>query len=245
MSDSSVFSRRTPGTLHPEIVRGEGSYLYDRDGKKYLDAAGGAVVVSVGHGVPEIADAARRAARAPRLRARLRVHLACRRDPGARDGQARADGRRAAYLVSGGSEATETAIKLARTVQLARGAAGTLQGDLSLAVLSRRLAGRAGRLRSAPTARPVRAHADRLSPCARAVSPYRCTLRGCGDGLLRSPAPEALDALIRAEGPDSVSAFIAEPVVGASAGAVVRRPATTRRCARSATVTACSSSPTR
>ena len=36
MSDSSVFSRRPVGSLHPEIVRGEGSYLYDRDGKKYL-----------------------------------------------------------------------------------------------------------------------------------------------------------------------------------------------------------------
>ena len=60
-------------------------------------------------------------------------------------------------------------------------------------------------------------------PHVPAPYPYRCTLRGCGE-VCSLACAEALDALIRAEGPDSVSAFIAEPVVGASAGAVVPPP---------------------
>ena len=76
---SQVFYRRPPRWTYPEIVRAEGVYLYDRDGRRYLDAAGGALVVSVGHGVAEIAEAIRdqigRLAQLPQFR---------RRDPGVR-----------------------------------------------------------------------------------------------------------------------------------------------------------------
>ncbi|HEY4648552.1 MAG TPA: aminotransferase class III-fold pyridoxal phosphate-dependent enzyme, partial [Gemmatimonadales bacterium] len=54
--DSSVLYRRL-GRTYPRIVRGEGCYLYDAVGKRYLDACSGAYVVNVGHGVSEIADA--------------------------------------------------------------------------------------------------------------------------------------------------------------------------------------------
>lgn len=222
MSDSSVFSRRAPGTVHPEIVRGEGSYLYDRDGKKYLDAAGGALVVSVGHGVPEIADAAR-----DQLGRLAYVHGSEFTSP-AVETLAREMARRVPmddarlYLVSGGSEATETAIKLARTVQLARGAAGRYKviyrwpsyHGASLGALA--VSGR-------PRLRGQFAPMMTAYPHVPAPYPYRCSLRGCGE-VCSLACAEALDALIRAEGPDSVSAFIAEPVVGASAGAVVPPP---------------------
>ena len=53
--DSHVFYRKlTRG--YPRIVRGEGCYLYDDQGRRYLDGCGGAYVVNVGHGVSEIAD---------------------------------------------------------------------------------------------------------------------------------------------------------------------------------------------
>ena len=55
-SSSSVFYRRI-AHKHPNIVRGEGVYLYDQDGKAYLDGSGGAIVVNAGHGIQEIADA--------------------------------------------------------------------------------------------------------------------------------------------------------------------------------------------
>jgi len=51
-----VFYRRL-GHDYPTIARGEGVYLYDTEGRRYLDAAGGALVVNVGHGVTEVVEA--------------------------------------------------------------------------------------------------------------------------------------------------------------------------------------------
>src|SRR2546425_6669442 len=62
-----------------------------------------------------------------------------------------------------------------------------------------------------------------LSPSTPAPYPYRCRLPGCGARCSLECA-EALDAKIREEGPDTVAAFIAEPVIGASAGAGVPPP---------------------
>lgn len=42
---------------YPVAVRGEGIYLYDRDGKKYIDGSSGAVTASIGHGIQDIIDA--------------------------------------------------------------------------------------------------------------------------------------------------------------------------------------------
>src|SRR5215213_6201395 len=54
--ESHVFYRRLT-RAYPRIVRGDGCYLYDDEGHRYLDACGGAYVANVGHGVSEIADA--------------------------------------------------------------------------------------------------------------------------------------------------------------------------------------------
>ena len=123
VSQSSVF-RRHSSAPHPEIIRGEGVYLYDSEGRRYIDASGGALVVSVGHGVAEIADAARE--QTGRL---AYVHGSEFTSPTV-EALAREMARRAPmedarlFLVSGGSEATETAIKLARAVHVARGDRG-------------------------------------------------------------------------------------------------------------------------
>src|SRR5436305_12817979 len=60
--DSHVFYRKL-GRDYPRIVRGEGCYLYDERGKRYLDAVGGAYAANLGHSNPEIADALARQAR--------------------------------------------------------------------------------------------------------------------------------------------------------------------------------------
>jgi adenosylmethionine-8-amino-7-oxononanoate aminotransferase len=222
MTASRVFYRRPPRWRYPEIVRGAGVHLYDRDGRRYLDAAGGALVVSVGHGVAEIAEAI--AAQAGRL---AYVHgtevtsepmerLARELGPRAPVDDARL------YLVSGGSEATETAVKLARQFQLARGHASRYK------VVHRWPSYHGATLGAlAVSGRPQlrRSFAPLLSPMPHvpAPYPYRCSLRGCGERCSLGCA-EALDAVIRAEGPDTVAAFIAEPVIGASAGAVVPPP---------------------
>ena len=113
---SSIFPRNFRKN-YPQAIRGEGCYIFAADGKKYLDAAGQAAVVNIGHGVASVgaamADQARQLAfahtsqfitpAAEKLARRL-LDLA---PEGIRQG-----GR--VYFTSGGSEATETAIKMAR-----------------------------------------------------------------------------------------------------------------------------------
>ncbi len=52
-----VFYRQRPGWTFPRAVRGEGAFVWDETGRRLIDAAGGAIVVGIGHGVREIADA--------------------------------------------------------------------------------------------------------------------------------------------------------------------------------------------
>jgi len=214
----SGLRRQRPGWEFPKATRGEGAYIWDDRGRRLLDAAGGAVVVSVGHGVVEIAEAiadqARRLAyvHGSELTSEpvetLAVELA-KRVP--------VDDARL-FLVSGGSEATETAIKLARQYQVARGQARRWK------IVSRRPSYHGASLGAlAISGRPtLRRDFEPMlveMPSIGAPYPYRCALSGCGSVCSLACARE-LDALLRAEG-DTVAAFIAEPVIGASAGAVV------------------------
>ncbi len=59
--NSSVFYRDLD-RVYSEVVRGEGIYLYDRSGKQYIDGSGGALVVNIGHGHTEVAEAMSRQA---------------------------------------------------------------------------------------------------------------------------------------------------------------------------------------
>jgi adenosylmethionine-8-amino-7-oxononanoate aminotransferase len=219
---TKVFRRRLAGWTYPEIVRGEGVYLWDREGRRYLDGSSGAIVVTIGHGVREIADAIREQA------ARLAyVHgteftstpmeeLATLLAPRTPVDDARL------FLVSGGSEATETAIKLARQYQVAKGRPGrykvvyrwpSFHGS-TLGALS--ISGR-------PALRTTFAPLLTEMPRIPAPYAYRCALPGCGPACSLECA-KALEATIQAEGSDTVAAFIAEPVIGASAGAAVPPP---------------------
>ena len=215
----SVFRRQRPGWQFPTAVRAEGVWIWDTDGRRLLDAAGGALVVNVGHGVPEIADAI-----AEQVRTLAYVHGSeLTSEPMERLARelarlAPVDDARL-YLVSGGSEATETAIKLARQYQLARGEPGRYKivarwpsyHGCSVGALA--VSGR-------PTLRAGFEPLLPAMPFAPAPYPYRCEFPGCGTTCTLACA-DALDEVIRKENPSSVAAFIAEPVVGASAGAAV------------------------
>jgi adenosylmethionine-8-amino-7-oxononanoate aminotransferase len=217
--EPSFVFHRSLGREMPTIDRGRGALLWDRSGKRYLDGSGGAVVVNVGHGREEVAAAmAAQAAAAAYVHGtqftsavleeyarRLAVHA-----PG--------DCRRL-YLVSGGSEANETAVKMARAYHVAMGRpsrhkvvhrAVSYHGN-TLATLA--LSGRPG----------LRAPYEPLLPSApEAMAPfcYHCPLDKaypeCGVACV-----EDLEAVILREGPETVAAYIAEPVIGASAGAAV------------------------
>ena len=212
--------RRTLDPSPPVAVSASGSTIVDAEGREYLDAAGGAVVVGVGHGRESIArvlaEQAGRLAYAHGSAFTSEALEAYAREIGPRlpvDGPA-------IYPVSGGSEAIETALKLARAYHLARGQAdrwivyarwGSYHGN-TLGALD--LSGRR------PLRQPYEAWLGRFRHVS-AAYPYRA---GEPDSHALGDASELaaeLDRAFEMDGPGTVAAFVAEPIVGATLGAVV------------------------
>ena len=211
--------RRSSVAEPPVAVSAHGSTIVDSEGREYLDAAGGAVVVGIGHGRREVAQAA-----ADQLGTLAYAHgSAFTTEPleryAARLGPLLPMQDPAIYPVSGGSEAIETALKLARATQLARGEKdrdvviarwGSYHGN-SLGALD--LSGR----------RPLRAPYEAWLGRFRHVSaayPYRAHVPGSqAMDDPRSLAAE-LEVAIQRAGAGRVAAFVAEPIVGATLGAV-------------------------
>ncbi len=225
-----VFHRVLTRSL-PTAVRAEGVWVEDADGKRYLDAAGGAIVVGVGHGDADVVGAmADQAARLSYVHGTMFTTEALESYASDVAALLPVDDARI-YPVSGGSEAVETAIKLARTYHLARGedrpvviGRGASYHGNTLGALD---AGGKEGLR-----RPYAPWLGRFAHVEPAYE-YRCTMpdhpRSCG---VRHA--ESLDRAIREIGPGSVAAFIAEPIVGATLGAAVPTedywPAVTEVC---------------
>jgi adenosylmethionine-8-amino-7-oxononanoate aminotransferase len=204
---------------YPLISHGEGIYLYDEDGKKYIDGSSGSAAVSnIGHGVKEVVSVieaeAKRLAYCPShyFTNRSAVELADLLV------EIAPDGLNKVWLVSDGSEATENAVKLARQYQVEKGVSsksmvicrwqsyhGATLGALGFGGLTSR------RKKYLPL------FVD--SPHIPAAYCYRCYFEkeypSCGILCARS-----LEKMIREVGPENVAAFIAEPVVGAALGAV-------------------------
>ncbi|MCO8017870.1 aminotransferase class III-fold pyridoxal phosphate-dependent enzyme [Brevundimonas diminuta] len=109
--------------LPVEVARAEGVFIYDTQGRRYYDASGGPFAVNMGHGHPRLTEAVR-----SQLDSYCYVHpmLANRRraDLCEKVAEVAPEGFNATYLVSGGSEAVETALKIARQYHVARGAVG-------------------------------------------------------------------------------------------------------------------------
>ena len=112
---------RSPERAYPVITRAEGVWLWDEDGRRYLDAASGALVSNIGHGRADVAEVAARQARTldfvhgSQFSSRALHVLAERMSVFAPPGAWRF------FATSGGSEASESAIKLVRQVQVERG----------------------------------------------------------------------------------------------------------------------------
>ncbi len=205
--------------FYPVADRAEGVYIYDIEGKQYIDGSGGAAVVSIGHGVKEITEAMVRQAEkisfshGSQFTSRAAIDLASKLVALSPEGLTRV------YFLSGGSEAVETAIKMARQYQVERGkpqkykviSRWTSYHGNTLGALA--LSGHTGRRRFYL---PLIQHTPHIVPaycyrCPFEKNPEECHLE-CADDLEKT---------ILYEGPDSVSAFIAEPIVGATAGALV------------------------
>ncbi len=216
----NVFYRNSRKS-YPTAVRGQGIYIYDSTGKRYIDGSAGAAVVGIGHGVKEITEAMVRQAEkisfahGSQFTSEASIELASKLTRLAPQGMTRV------YFLSGGSEAVETAVKLARQYQVERGkpekykviSRWTSYHGNTLGALA--LSGHSGRRR---LYFPLMLHTPHIAPaycyrCPFGLQPEACSLECAAD----------LEKTIRYEGPESVSAFIAEPMVGATAGALVPR----------------------
>lgn len=210
--DSFVFYRKLNKPL-VRAVSASGSTIIDEDGKKYLDASGGAVVVNVGHGVPEIANSVAEQIRelayvngtqftnqpVETLAAELAEIL-----PGT---------LKYSYFLGSGSEANEAAVKLARNYWYDKGVKSkwkiisrtpSYHGN-TLTTLSL-----SGREHYRAVYGPLLTDFPRIP----APDPYR-------NPNSKGSTGEILEEEILKQGADSVAAFILEPIIGSSAGAVV------------------------
>jgi len=200
-------------------VSAEGVWITDAHGTRYLDGAGGAIVVNVGHGVSSVIDAI-----AEQLSRTQYVHGTAFTTEVV---EAYADEVSALlpvdgawiYPVSGGSEAVETALKMARAYHLAEGRAGRT------IVIGRRGSYHGNTLGALdasgkePLRKPYTPWLGRFLHTS-APYEYRCENPKHPDGCGAWHAAE-LERLIASYGEDTVAAFIAEPVSGATLGAAV------------------------
>ncbi len=204
---------------YPVIDHGEGVYLYDTDGRRYLDASGGPLVVNIGHGVRSVAEAM--AAQAARV---AYVHGE-RFTTAALEAYSRRLAARVPlpdprfYYLSGGAEAVEAAIKFARQLQVARGEPAR---DLVISRWGSYHGATLGTLALSgkPSMRALFAPMFRDVPHIEPPYCYRCPF-GAVPADCGLPCARRLETEILRQGPGRVAAFIAEPVGGATLGAIV------------------------
>ena len=212
------------GAIPPIAVRGEGVYLHTEDGRAIIDASGGAAVAALGHGNRRIAEAIGRQAATlayahtgtfSNQPAEDLAEIILKDEPG---------GLTRAWFCSSGSEGNEAAIKLARqyfleigqpqrcrTIARTQSYHGTTLGALSAG----------GNLMRREKFLPILSQTHSLvSPCF----PYRFQNDGETDAQYLERLADELEAEFQRLGPDTVMAFLAEPVVGATTGCVVALP---------------------
>ena len=224
---SHIFPRHTK-SAPPVAVGGEGCYLIDSTGKRYLDGSGGAAVSCLGHGDRAVTEAIK--AQLDKLAfahtgfltsepAEALADLLIAHAPGRLD---------RVYLVSGGSEATEAAIKLARQYWVEKGE--PQRGRLIARKQSYHgntigaLSAGGNEWRRAQFG-PLLLDVSHIEPCYE----YRYRAEDESPEAYGRRAADALEAEILRLGPETVMAFMAEPVVGATAGALPPAPGYFRR----------------
>ncbi|HEX9182023.1 MAG TPA: aspartate aminotransferase family protein [Burkholderiales bacterium] len=210
---------RDPRLNYPMAVRGEGAYLFDREGRRYLDASGGAAVSCLGHSDPDVIKAIQR-----QLEKLPFAHTSFFTNEPM---EALADALIArapksfdkVYFVSGGSEAIEAALKLARQYFVEKGepqrahVIGRRQSYHGNTLGALAVGGNAWRRKQFE---PLLVKTSHVSPCYA----YRGKQPGETDAAYGERLAAELEQTIRNLGEKSVIAFVAETVAGATIGAV-------------------------
>lgn len=206
----------------PTLDQARGVYIWDVDGRRYLDGSSGAMVANIGHGNPRVLAAMREQMEKSTFGYRLHFENEPAERLAAELAALAPDGLDRVFFVSGGSEAVESCIKLARQWALATGQErrwqvisrfpsyhGSTFGALALTGYDPLTDPFEPMLREMPKIPAPTAYLDRddLGPEERGIR-----------------YAEMLRAKIEELGPETVLAFVVEPVGGASTGALVPPP---------------------
>lgn len=206
----------------PLLDCARGVYMWDVEGKRYLDGCSGAMVSNIGHSNPRVLEAMRRQMERSTFGYRLHFETESSEGLAAKTASLAPPGLDRVFFVSGGSEAVESAIKLARQYAIAVGEQarwkvisrspsyhGCTLGALALTGFQSLTAPFEPMMQAMPKIPAPRAYLDGLDPEAPESGHHYAQM---------------LEAKILAEGPESVLAFIVEPIGGASTGALVPPP---------------------
>ncbi len=221
MSDSSLIKPLLHGN-YPVINYGEGIFLYDRSGKEYLDASSGAITANIGHGVEEIRAAAYRQMGKVSFVYRSQFTSEPAEELASKLSEMTDGEMKYCFFVNSGSEATETALKIAlqhwqekefhkknRIISRWMSYHGITLGALSMSGHTQRRERFVSLLEEYPSVSPPYC--------------YRCPLglRSTDCGLA---CAEELLTMIRRIGKENIAAFICEPVIGAAGAAIPSPP---------------------
>jgi len=203
----------------PQLAQARGVYMWDVDGKRYLDGSSGAMVSNIGHSHPHVQDALRRQIDKYTFGYRLHFQTEVSEALATKTAALSPEGMEKVFFVSGGSEAVESAIKLARQWAVVTGQEsrwkvisrypsyhGCTLGALALTGYDPLTAPFAPMMQAMPKVPAPTAYLDGLNPADPATGAHYAAM---------------LEAQILAEGPESVLAFIVEPIGGAATGALV------------------------
>lgn len=206
------------GESYPEISHGDGIYLYDTAGRRYLDGSSGAVSACIGHGVKDVIDAMEKQASQVSFVYRSQFTSRAAEQLAEKLSDLAPGGSHYTFFVNSGSEATETAMKMAfqhwqeqgrkgKTRILSRWMSyhGITMGALSMSGHFARRSRFASLLEDYPT----------VSSCYCYRCPYGLTHPSCAQRCAAD-----LEDEINRIGPENIAAFIAEPIVGAAGGAM-------------------------
>jgi adenosylmethionine-8-amino-7-oxononanoate aminotransferase len=203
----------------PKLARAEGIYMWDVTGKRYIDGSSGAMVSNIGHSNPRVLEAMKRQMEVSTFGYRLHFQTESSEALAERAAALAPEGLERVFFVSGGSEATESAMKLARQYALAQGEAqrfkiisrspsyhGATLGALAVTGYAPMTAPFDPMMRAMPRIPAPRAYLDGLDPEDEATGLHYANM---------------LEEKILEEGPATVLGFIVEPIGGASTGALV------------------------
>jgi adenosylmethionine-8-amino-7-oxononanoate aminotransferase len=203
----------------PFLDRGEGIYLFDESGKRYIDGSSGAMVSNIGHSNPRVLAKIKAQMDKATFGYRLHFRTHPSEDLATKTVEMTPDGLDRVFFVSGGSEAVESAIKLARQYAVTQGQGSRYKVISRFPSYHGCTFGALDLTGYAPLREPF---APMMPGMPKVASPAtyldRDNLTEEARGLKYA---ELLRDKILEEGPDTVLAFIMEPVGGASTGALV------------------------